>query len=357
MPNAMTLASAPGLRHAACAAALAAGLGAALPVAAQDPASGGNWAREYVQLRVASRNLRAAGADPARLAPTDARVIFRPRIVGGTTAGAADNPFQMALLTRNVGNNAAAQFCGGTLVRPNVVVTAAHCSDFVQADQVQVLTETRRLDGTGVRRDVTQIAIHPSWNPGTFDNDVAVWRLASDATGIPLATLAKEDGPVGGNLLVTGWGALTEGGTSPADLQRVGVPLTDRTNCNDANSYAGAITDRMLCAGPDAGGRDSCQGDSGGPLTRGANNTVLTGVVSWGTGCARPNLFGIYTRVSDASIRSFIEGNMGAGGWGGWESLGGIILDRPSCVSWGSDRIDCFARGTDRAMWHRWWDG
>ena len=43
--------------------------------------------------------------------------------------------------------------------------------------------------------------------------------------------------------------------------------------------------------------------------------------------------------------------------WGGWESLGGIILEEPECVSWSSNRIDCFARGTDRAMWHRWWDG
>ena len=43
--------------------------------------------------------------------------------------------------------------------------------------------------------------------------------------------------------------------------------------------------------------------------------------------------------------------------WGGWESLGGIILEEPNCVSWGANRIDCFARGTDRAMWHRWWNG
>ena len=44
-------------------------------------------------------------------------------------------------------------------------------------------------------------------------------------------------------------------------------------------------------------------------------------------------------------------------GWGGWENLGGILLEEPDCVSWGSNRIDCFARGTDQAMWHRWWDG
>src|SRR3712207_1608334 len=43
--------------------------------------------------------------------------------------------------------------------------------------------------------------------------------------------------------------------------------------------------------------------------------------------------------------------------WGGWESLGGVILEEPNCVSWGPNRIDCFARGTDQAMYHRWWDG
>ena len=43
--------------------------------------------------------------------------------------------------------------------------------------------------------------------------------------------------------------------------------------------------------------------------------------------------------------------------WGGWESLGGIILEQPECVSWGPNRIDCFARGTDAAMYHRWWNG
>ena len=71
-----------------------------------------------------------------------------------------------------------AQFCGGTLVKSNFVVTAAHCSDFFTADQVQVLTGTRRLDGTGERRDVVRIAVHPEWNSTTLDNDVAVWELS-----------------------------------------------------------------------------------------------------------------------------------------------------------------------------------
>ncbi len=292
-------------------------LGALALVALQGPAMAqqrggaqrdGNWMREYVQLRVAEKNL-----EYANVTMTDAEIdrIIRPRIVGGSVAGANDNRFQVALLTKSVADNFNAQFCGGTLVKANMVVTAAHCSDFVTAGQVQVLTGTRNLDGTGVRRNVTRIAIHTGWNPSTFDNDVAVWQLSTSATGIPLATLATGDGAVGANLLVTGWGALTEGGSFPINLRKVSVPLFNRTDCNDANSYSGDITARMLCAGRTSGGIDSCQGDSGGPLTRGAGNTILTGIVSWGIGCARRNLPGVYTRVSNASIRNFIIAEAG----------------------------------------------
>jgi trypsin len=252
-----------------------------------------NWMREYVELRVQAMTARALG--PNVMAPA-----AESRIVGGTIAAPGSNPFQVGLLTKSIKNNFRAQYCGGSLIRANVVVTAAHCSDFVRARQVQVLTGARRLDGSGTRRGVQRIIIHPSWNPRTFNNDVAVWILNSSATGIPLALLASTDPAVGTSLLATGWGN-TETSGYPVDLMQVFVPLVSPANCNDANSYNGAVTAEMICAGYDAGGADTCQGDSGGPLThRGASNTfrVLTGITSWGEGCADPNFFGVYTRVS-----------------------------------------------------------
>ncbi len=260
----------------------------------------GNWMREYVQLRVAAQNLRAGGELPAGEGRDGVR---QPRIVGGTLAGATDHPFQVGLMNKGVADDFQSQFCGGTLIRPNVVVTAAHCSDFVTAGEVQVLTGSRELNGTGTRHDVTRIAIPPRWNDDTFDFDVAVWILSTPANGIPLATLPAVDPPAGVDLLITGWGKLAETGTYPTSLYKATVPMVSRSNCNDANSYSGDITLRMVCAGFDAGGVDTCQGDSGGPLARGSQ---LIGITSFGDGCARPNKPGVYTRVSTFLVRSFI---------------------------------------------------
>lgn len=251
-----------------------------------------NWMYEYVNLRVYAANAQVGNIG-----------LPVSRIVGGRRADATDNPFQVALLNKDIANNFNAQFCGGSLISPTIIVTAAHCSDFVNSSQVQVLTGARSLDGTGTRRDVQAIVVHPKWNSSNQDYDVAVWRLSSPAAG-PFATLAATDGT--GNMLATGWGALTEGGSFPVELHRVELPLVDRGDCNDANSYNGSITARMMCAGTSGGGRDTCQGDSGGPLTR---NNELVGITSWGRGCARPNFYGVYARVSDTEIKSFIEAN------------------------------------------------
>jgi secreted trypsin-like serine protease len=255
-----------------------------------------NWMREYVQLREQALLARLIGAERA--------AKIGQRIVGGKPAKPNSNPFQVALLNKSISNNFDAQFCGGSLVKRNLVVTAAHCSDTVTADQVQVLTGTQDLDGTGTRRDVTSITIHPNWDPNTNDYDVAVWELSSNANGIPLATIPNSDPPVGTKLLATGWGNTQSSPPFPVELHEVKVPTVSRADCNDADSYDGDITQRMICAGLEAGGKDTCQGDSGGPLAQGSS---LIGITSFGTGCALPEFFGVYTRVSNKSIRNFIN--------------------------------------------------
>ncbi len=111
-------------------------------------------------------------------------------------------------------------------------------------------------------------------------------------------------------MTVTGWGATNKAGTSyPTQLKQASVPLYNRNDCNSSTSYQGSITGRMLCAGYTAGGVDSCQGDSGGPLTSGSGKNVLTGIVSWGNGCAKPNYPGVYTRISASGISNFIKDN------------------------------------------------
>jgi hypothetical protein len=137
----------------------------AAPVLAQSQT---NWARDVVTARVFARNLQALSRATGRGTMPNVRALVQPRIVGGAPATEFQNPFQVALLLSSVADNADAQFCGGTLLGPHHVVTAAHCSDFVTAGQVQVLTGTRRLDGTGTRVNVTAIAIHPNWNATTL---------------------------------------------------------------------------------------------------------------------------------------------------------------------------------------------
>jgi trypsin len=258
------------------------------------------WMWEYVQLRRMAMTHRAIGPGlPSSVGYRSAK------IVGGEDAKPEDNPFQVALLFGAQPNNAQAQFCGGTMVSPTSIVTAAHCSDFVATKDVAVLVGARRLDGSGTRYSVASITIHPKWDSQTFDYDVAVWRLEKSAGDVPVAKLASKESA---DLLATGWGALKENGPAPIDLQKVSVPLVTYDDCNDENSYDGNVSARMICAGKP--GKDTCQGDSGGPLTGGPGNGELTGITSWGIGCARPNYFGVYTRVADPDVRQFLQDHL-----------------------------------------------
>lgn len=97
-----------------------------------------------------------------------------------------------------------------------------------------------------------------------------------------------------------------EGGSVSPNLMRVSVPIVSKSTCQQVYQSMNTITDRMICAGYTAGGKDSCQGDSGGPLT---SSGVLYGIVSWGRGCAQPRYPGVYSNV--ANLRSWIKTNSG----------------------------------------------
>ena len=98
------------------------------------------------------------------------------------------------------------------------------------------------------------------------------------------------------------------GGSAPNNLQYVRVPAITNSQCNTA--YGGSITSSMLCAGyPNVGGKDACQGDSGGPYVCNNNGkAIITGVVSWGNGCAHADFPGVYARVT--TVLNWIESNM-----------------------------------------------
>lgn len=232
-------------------------------------------------------------------------------IVGGYESVPGSRPYQISLQSSTYGH-----FCGGALISSDWVLTAAHCVSSNLEIRVGVHTLS---SNEGQTIAVSQVIAHPGYNSSTMENDIALLKLASpaDAAYAPLAlpttTVMADAGAPGDMVIVSGWGATQEGGSTSDTLQEVAVPVVSNTTCNSA--YPGDIVDSMVCAGFAEGGKDSCQGDSGGPLVAEYQGSIYSvGVVSWGEGCARPDKYGVYTRT--ISHLSWIESNLDGGGGG-----------------------------------------
>lgn len=278
------------------------------------------------------------------------------RIYGGRPAQQGAWPWQVSLHTaKRVGQDndskVLSQFCGGSLIARQWVLTAAHCiQDFERkitpAGDILVRSGSVNLWEGDFRR-ISAVFPHPNYNPQRTDNDIALLKLAEPVT--------QSSGPVGaipvlqngsqlnsGPAVSIGWG-LMEGGKIPGVLMETEIDIVPNETCNNgfaaqtrrdlggylismgvaneipedkleqafsilAPNIGNALTSNMICAGVASGERSSCNGDSGGPLMmrRPDGGWIQVGIVSWGkmplgaeTSCGLPSLYGVYTRVSN----------------------------------------------------------
>ena len=278
------------------------------------------------------------------------------RIYGGRPSEQGAWPAQVSLHFREyVGQDAESrilsQFCGGTFIARQWVLSAAHCfflpdGTALEASDVLVRSGHVRLE-EGDFREVAAIITHKDYDGFTFNNDIALLKLAEPVQG--------SSGPVGaipvigqgqpvpeGPSVVVGWG-LVEGSQVPGVLMETDIDIVSNDTCNRgmaeqsrrdmgallyqigaagripedrlveafnllAPSIGDHLNDNMICAGTSSGQRDSCNGDSGGPLMirQSDGSWLQVGVVSWGRfplnaeeKCGHPQLFAVYTRLSN----------------------------------------------------------
>jgi hypothetical protein len=258
-----------------------------------------------------------------------------PRIVGGEETSIEDWPWQVEFSFNPSlygGDGFERHQCGGSLVTPTLVVSAAHCffegSAFEDPGKYAAVTgRTQLTSDIGQETEIFNIYYptdsfgDPLYDPATDEWDVVLVELATSSDSETIKLAGPDELALWGKgriAFATGWGATSEGGPGSDILREVRIEMISDSVCD--LSFGGFFAQSMVCAGLMQGGKDACQGDSGGPLVvpTSAGEFRLVGATSTGDGCARPGSPGIYTRVSGESIRAWLADSV--------QSLAGVDI-------------------------------
>lgn len=274
----------------------------------------GNRNRNSANRRANRRaNNRKGNSSPSRSsrASVASRIVsgsssssgVQARIVGGGATSISTMPY---LVQVHIGSSG---LCGGTLIDPLWILTAAHCVKDVVIKTIRVIAGATKLYGSrGQSRSVAKSIVAPKFTFKVMNWDVALLKLnasmtlGSNVSTIALATTLPAVGTV---LRIGGWGAIKEGGTAVKHLQSTEVELYNKKKCKRDYKGEAKLTGTMICA--EGEHKDSCTGDSGGGLYYA--DTVL-GIVSFGYGCARAKYPGVYTSVP--KVASWVNETMAA---------------------------------------------
>ncbi|MGI5407594.1 S1 family peptidase [Streptomyces chartreusis] len=244
--------------------------------------------RTGISLAKGAAAVGAVALAVASLQPVSAQAAST-RIVGGTTAAQNEFPFMVHL----------SMGCGGALYKKDVVLTAAHCmSGSGNNTSITVTAGVNDLNSSAaIKVKSKKVKVAPGYNGNGKD-----WALIKLARPIdkPTLKIATTDQYNRGTFTIAGWGDTEEGAnTGTTKLRKASVPFVADRVCK--RHYGNRLVSKEeLCAGWQSGGIDTCQGDSGGPMFRkdDAGKMIQVGIVSWGDGCARAGVPGVYTEVS-----------------------------------------------------------